>query len=435
MKVRLLFFQSRPEIYILQYFMCAYNWVDDGDDDDDSGSMDNFKNLSKLQLEDQLSCFPQKRSPKREEALSSIVKTLNIKPDHEFMDENSITLLYQCFKVMKKGSAKELRLATEAIGLIAMVIRCPDKAREVYRDSVPALSKLLKTKSNDSKALLHSLAMAAFFTADIYTDETEQAMLLIWNFINPDCSMDSSRHPPAILAAAISAWCFLLSTLDGWRLSYKYWQGAISYFSDLIANKDEKVRKAASVALALIFETNTLEKFTTHESVTSEKQEEKNKIIDKLGSQSNDISNVLNYFKEGNCPDIYVEIGEYEVTLSTWSQIIQLNFLEQFLGKDGFINHMMENENFHELFELLPKERPPPANMPFISEREEVTVEFYLPRILRAKPHTSSSQLKLETKMTKSPNSLMSKTRTKFLNKQRAISQQEKAISCLAVDD
>ncbi|WRX14689.1 Interferon-related developmental regulator [Theobroma cacao] len=411
----------------------AYNWVDDDDDDDDSGSMDDFKNASKFELEHQLRCFPEKRSPKREEALSSIVKALNIKPEHEFVDENSITLLYQCLNVMKKGSAKELRLATEAIGLIAMVIRCPDKAREVYIDSVPALSNLLKTKCNDSKAL-HSLAMVAFFTADSYIDETEQAMLLIWNFINPECSMDSSKHPPAILAAAISAWCFLLSTLDGWRLSYKYWQGAISYFSDLIANKDEKVRKAASVALALIFETNTLEKFTTHESVTSEKQEEKNKIIDKLRSQSNDISNVLNYFMEGNCPDKYVKFGEYEVTLSTWSQIIQLNFLEQFLGKDGFINHMMENENFHELFELLPKERPPPANMPFIPETEHVTVEFYLPRILRAKPFTSSSQSKLERKMTKSPNSLVSKTRTKFLNKQRAISQ-EKAISCLAVDD
>ena len=71
----------------------------------------------------------------------------------------------------------------------------------------------------------------------------------------------------------------------------------ISYFSDLLDNEDKAVCIAASVALALIFETNCLQKFTTHENVISEKQEQKNKIMGKLRRQSNVLLDVLNYFE------------------------------------------------------------------------------------------------------------------------------------------
>ncbi|XVE93488.1 hypothetical protein REPUB_Repub01dG0197000 [Reevesia pubescens] len=171
--------------------------------------------------------------------------------------------------------------------------------------------------------------MVAFFSSE-NSDETEESMLLI----------------------------SLILTVS-----------AISYFSDLLDNEDEAVRVATSMTLALIFETNCLQKFTTHEINFSEKQEQKNKIIDKLRRQSNVLLVVLNYFEGGNCPNKDVRIGGHEFTLSTWSQIIQLNFMKHFLGEAGFISHMKGNENFHDLFELMPKERHPPTDTIHTRER------------------------------------------------------------------
>ncbi|CBI19809.3 unnamed protein product, partial [Vitis vinifera] len=52
--------------------------------------------------------------------------------------------------------------------------------------------------------------------------------------------------------------------MDGWKLSYKHWQGATSYLSNLLKEEDEAVRLAAGEALALILETGFLEKFSGH---------------------------------------------------------------------------------------------------------------------------------------------------------------------------
>lgn len=37
--------------------------------------------------------------------------------------------------------------------------------------------------------------------------------------------VNARKHSPAILAAAISAWSFILTTVDGWRLNFKYCRG------------------------------------------------------------------------------------------------------------------------------------------------------------------------------------------------------------------
>ncbi|XP_038996152.1 uncharacterized protein LOC120120631 [Hibiscus syriacus] len=157
------------------------------------------------------------------------------------------------------------------------------------------------------------------------------------------------KDSPAILSAAISAWTFLLSTIDGWRLSHKTWKGPISYFSDLLDNNDKLVCTAACEALALIFETNCLEKFSTetkdsrHEGDTSSRihsnKELKDNIIKQLRSRietSNEsipsqdpntgfssASDALNFLYDGKCLNTHVTIGGQKLTFSTWSQVIQ----------------------------------------------------------------------------------------------------------------
>ncbi|XWS68129.1 hypothetical protein CRYUN_Cryun04dG0063900 [Craigia yunnanensis] len=436
-------------------------------DDDASDDLGNFKGEPK-NLHDYFRELSDKRASVREEAVSWILKALIDNIEQEFVEKNFVTLLYQCLHCIKKGSAKEMEQAAHTIGLLAMITSV-DNAHEAYEDVKTVLSQRLKSKLKTLK-ILDCLAVVTFFGAS-NSDETEEAMQLIWKFIHPESDSSMKRnHSPAVLTAAISAWSFLLSTIDGWRLSYNNWQGAISYFSNLLDNNDETVCAVASEALALIFETNCLEKFSTEakdthgsirEGVTSmkihSKKELKDNIIKQLRSRSTETSNenittqdtktgfnavlaALDFLEEGNCLITYVTIGGQKITLSTWSQIIQLKFMKQFLGKDGFVKHMMENENFHDVFEFMPKTRNSLGSILYIPEREEVTIRFFRPPVPRHQdcsllPFKSREERQLVKKLTMSPSSNLSKARTQLLKKHRLLSSEERKNDSFAVAD
>ncbi|XP_021290743.1 uncharacterized protein LOC110421460 isoform X2 [Herrania umbratica] len=408
-------------------------------DDDASSDMGNFQGAPKT-LDAYFRELSDKRA-KREQALSPILEALTDNIEQNFVEENFVTLLYHCLHCLKKGSAKEMQQAAHIIGLLAMITSCVDHAHEAYEDVLTALSQQRKSKLKTLK-ILDCLAVVTFFGAS-NSDETEQAMQLIWNFIHPESHSNMERkHSPDVLTAAISAWSFLLTTIDGWRLSYKNWQGAIPYFSNLLDNNDEALCAAASEALALIFETNCLEKFSTeakdshgsiYEGGTSvkiylTKEELKDNIIKQLRSQSTKASNenipvqdarngfdaisAALKFLEENCPNTCVTIGGQELMLSKWSQKIQLKFVKHFLGKNGFVKHMM------------------------------VTVRFFQPPVVRCQdssllPFISREERQLQKKMTMSPNSCLSKARTQLLNKQRLLSQggRLRESACFAVAD
>ena len=40
-----------------------------------------------------------------------------------------------------------------------------------------------------------------------------------------DFQVSASKEVPEVISAAISAWSFLLTTIDGWELSHNHWQG------------------------------------------------------------------------------------------------------------------------------------------------------------------------------------------------------------------
>ncbi|KAJ6896125.1 hypothetical protein NC651_022371 [Populus alba x Populus x berolinensis] len=48
----------------------------------------------------------------------------------------------------------------------------------------------------------------------------------------------ASKHSATVLAAASSAWSFLLTAMEGWRLSEEHWQGHVKllYFADIPIN-------------------------------------------------------------------------------------------------------------------------------------------------------------------------------------------------------
>ncbi|GMI97821.1 SALT-TOLERANCE 32 [Hibiscus trionum] len=329
----------------------------------------------------------EKRASVREEALSGIVKTLVRQIEVDFVENNYVTLVYYCFWCIRKSRvAKEMENAVYTIGLVAMITEYVDTSHEVYVDVFSKVSNGLISKVDIGK-VLECLAIVTFFGAK-NSDETEQAMQLIWSFILPaPGSTMKKKHSlavlPTVLPVAISAWTFLLTTLDGWRMSYKIWQGATSCFSYLLNNEDESVCTAAHDALSLISESNCPEKFST------------TKDSEKLPSQ-----------------------------------IIQMKYLRQFLGEDGFVKHMMKNENFHDIFEFSLETKNSCSDMLYEPEREEVQVRYFnrpvpLQQDSSLLPFVSRENRQTEKRMTKSSNSSLSKARTLLLKKKRSIQDGE----------
>ncbi|XVE93504.1 hypothetical protein REPUB_Repub01dG0198400 [Reevesia pubescens] len=461
------------------------------DDDDANGDLGNFQTEPKT-IHDYFKQFSEKKASVRKEAISLILKALTDNIEHKFVEQNFVTLVYQCLQCFKKGSDMDIQQAAHVIGLLAMITSSADKLHEAYEDVLTVFSQGLKSKLKTLK-IFDCLAVVTFFGAS-NSDETEEAMQLLWNFIHS--TSDSSAHSPAVLTAAISAWSFLLSSIDGWMLSYKKWQGAISYFSNLVDNNDETVSAAASEALALIFETNCLEKFSDqakdshgsiHEGVTSikihSKKELKDNIIEQLRSRFAETRNeniptkdtrtglnavlaALNFLEEDDCLNEYLRDNWWAEThiinmvsddtakvfeaipRKRWicqayeglnAPLFTPNFFMTFLLYSTYLFDKQENENFHYVFEFMPKTKNPSGRTLYIPEREEVIVRFRPPvprhQDCSLLPFISREERQLQKKMTMSPNSHLSKARTQLVKKLRRLSLEERENDCFAVAD
>nr|XP_043607263.1 interferon-related developmental regulator 1 [Erigeron canadensis] len=384
-------------------------------------------------LDQSLDALFEKRGSTREKALETIIETFNSNLPHEFVEKKFATMLHQCLNSIKKGSAKEVALASHAIGLLALTVGSGKKAQEILEESVFPISEALKSRSESSKvaSLLDCLAVITFVGGD-EPEETDKCMQIMWQVVHPKLGPNvvATKPSPPVITAMVSAWSFLLTTMDVWTLDPKSWQGSISYFSTLLDKDDRSVRIAAGEALALIFEIGNLEKFSTVSKGSSESSaEDKNiarnvthiqglraKILNQVrdlsaeaggkGSAKKDLNNqrntfrdILEFLEDGYSPETSVKIGVDSLATTTWYQLIQLNFLKRFL-RGGFIKHMQENEFLHEVFEFTPKKK-------LLSSGERVSG--------------------VEKRMYKSPNSALNKARTQYLNKQRMLSRDKNA--------
>ncbi|KAE8658965.1 Detected protein of confused Function [Hibiscus syriacus] len=281
-----------------------------------------------------------------EKALASIIEAFNSNLQRQFVEKKFATLLYQCLNSIKKGSSKEISLASHVIGLLALTVG-------------PA-------------SVLECLAIITF-VGGIGPEETEKSMQIMWQLVHPKLGSNVVTVKPSAVAitATVSAWSFLLTTMDGWRLSPKLWQESIEYLYTLLDKDDLSVRIAAGEALAVIFEMGSLEKFSAevkgsnNGSITEGNKSKEgflhiqglrgnilNQVRDlsveaggkgsakkDLNNQRNLFKDVLEFLEDGYCPETSMKIGRDSLQTSTWSQLIQLNFLRHFLG-GGFTKHM-----------------------------------------------------------------------------------------------
>lgn len=372
-----------------------------------------------------------KKGSVREDALTSIIQTFNQQIEYEFVENNFATLLYRFLNCVKNGSSKEVALACRAIGLLAMTTKCRDKARELFEESVSLFSKELESHSKKySYEMVNSLVVVTYFCADASV-ETEKSMQILWDFIRQegDTNISEDADAMSILVAAISAWSCLLSTLDGWRVDSKQWKGAIPYFLSLLkTNNIEPLQLVACEALFLILEIGSLCKFSDETKACDD-------IVKLVRSTVCSINpTFIKYSEEDKFPKKTFAVGRQRVILSTWSELIQLNFLKLFLGQDGFITHMLGNKLLRDVFEFINQERPSGTRLD-VPEREEVVKQYLLPgRKPKARDKArskeidlsfSSSKAKLiDHRMNKSANSAKNKAKTQLLNKNRTLSEE-----------
>ncbi|KAK4795945.1 hypothetical protein SAY86_028271 [Trapa natans] len=378
-------------------------------------------------LDEALDALFEKRSSTREKALVTIIEAFNSGLQHEFVEKKFATMLHQCIASIKKGSTKEISLASHAIGLLALTVGSSDYAREILEDSVPALSQSLKSGADPirTSSILECLAIVTFVGGNAQED-TEKSMQIMWQVVHPKLGSNvvAIKPTPTIITAMVSAWAFLLTSADNYRLDLKSWQDSISYLSTLLDKEDRSVRIAAGEALALIFEIGNFEKFSN--SVDSSTQDGNKpresllhiqglraKVLNQvrslsaeaggkgsakkdLNSQRNLFKDILEFLEDGYSPESSMKIGGDSLQTSSWSQLVQLNFMKHFLG-GGFVKHMQDNEFLHDVFGFTPKKKHLPGT-----------------------EHQMSSG---EKRLFKSPNSVLNKARTQYLNKQRMLSQ------------
>ncbi|GAB4852315.1 hypothetical protein Ancab_016508 [Ancistrocladus abbreviatus] len=345
-------------------------------------------------LDQSLDALYEKRGSTREKALELIIEAFSNELQYEFVEKKFMTLSHQCLNSIKRGSAKESSLASHAIGLLALTMGNGNSAQEILEESVPAISQALRSRSEPSK-LLDCLAILTFIGGNDPA-ETEKSMQIMWQVVHPKSSTNvvASKASPMVVMSMVSAWSFLLTTVDGSSFTLKDWQEFISYLSSLLDKDDRSVRIAAGEALAVIFEIGEFGKLYRESGGTTKDvnkpqggyihlQGLRAKVLSQVrelsaeaggkGSAKKDLNNQKNLFRDilyfledGYSPETMVKIGGESLTTSSWSQLIQLNFLKHFL-KGGFVKHLQ--------------------------------------------------------RMYKSPNSVVSKARTQYLNKQRALTQ------------
>ncbi|CAN6168631.1 unnamed protein product [Urochloa humidicola] len=329
----------------------------------------------------------EKRGSTREAALVKLVDAFESFMLHGLVENKYATMLSQFNNSVKKGSTKEVFLASRAIGLLAITLGAGSSSHEIMEESHPQLCRILQAWSDGSKMIsaLDCLAVITFVGA---TDlaETELSLKAMWDVIHPKSgsNVGTVRKPkPPVLAAAISAWTFLLTTIGSWRINTDSWKEPITFLSTLLEAEDRAVRMAAGEALALCFELNLLDVSSCEDgdANTGGTAGPKNKLFldmqalkakisglasnlsaeaggkgaDKknLTDQKDLFQRILDFVKYGECPEESIKIaGKRDVLrVSSWSELIQLNFLKRFLGK-GFLKHVKENGLLQDIFDI-----------------------------------------------------------------------------------
>ncbi|XP_057974095.1 uncharacterized protein LOC131162016 [Malania oleifera] len=335
-------------------------------------------------LDESLEALFEKRASTREKAYSSIIQAFTRSFQYQFAQDNFDTLLQKCLSSIKRGSSKEISLASRAMGLISLTIGSGTYAQEILGESILIFSDALKSPSHspNPSALVECLAIITFVGGKEPADAMA-SMKIMWQLVDTKRSSNVVETKPSaeLIATTVSACSFLFTTMDEW--GFKYWLESVSCFSAMLEKDDRSIRIAAGEALAVILETGNFGESLTDSPIHEVKnslqgnahiQSLWDKILNKVRDLSKEAANnkgsnkknlkiqrnlfrdLLDFLEHGFCPETSMLIVDVPLNTTTWSEMIQLNYLKHFIG-EGFLKHMQDNEFLHEIFDIVPKGR------------------------------------------------------------------------------
>ncbi|KAJ3697885.1 hypothetical protein LUZ61_001590 [Rhynchospora tenuis] len=317
-----------------------------------------------------------KRSSTREEALVELVDAFESSYHLSFVERQYVTISYLFINSIKKGMTKETNLACRAIGLLSFTMGGGSSSHEIMKEALPQLCKIL-SGSDQSKmpAVVKCIALLAFLGAEDL-DETEVALEAIWKIIQPKFgyNVTTVNYEPPVVASAITAWSFLLTTISAWRINPENWIEHISHLSTLLEADDRSVRMAAGEAIALCFDLklfvvkpakedaeylqhlkhmqNMKAKITAQIDALSCEAGGKGATKKNLGEQQKLFHKIGDYVMNGMNIEETVKMSSRGTMLciSSWTELMQLNFIRHFLRK-GFLQHAQYNPLMREILE------------------------------------------------------------------------------------
>ncbi|KAL6628915.1 hypothetical protein ACP70R_028680 [Stipagrostis hirtigluma subsp. patula] len=337
-----------------------------------------------------------KRGATREAAMAALVGALEAVAPVEELDSRCLAIFALCGVSIKKGTAlahapsasaaaasaaREARLACRAVGLLALTLRAGSSG--ILAESFPAFARTLQFHAlHDTAtvlAALHSLA-AVTFAGSLGAEEADRSLKAIWEVVWPPSSRSPSKltvgarktTSPVVVAAAVSAWTFLLTTVnvtDARRKAERdAWNAAVASLAGLLEAGDRAVRMAAGTALALCVELN-LTQYTPRKDMEAVAARVADLAIEAGGKgvdktlfleQKGLFKQIAAFLNHGERPCKSVRLqassGRLALRVSTWVKLVQLEFLRSFLG-GGFLNHVQGNKLFAEAFAMGADER------------------------------------------------------------------------------
>uniref|UniRef100_A0A0E0KFH9 Interferon-related developmental regulator N-terminal domain-containing protein n=1 Tax=Oryza punctata TaxID=4537 RepID=A0A0E0KFH9_ORYPU len=284
----------------------------------------------------------------------------------------------------KRGSTREAALGCLVDAFESFVLL--DLVENKYATLVSQFINSIKKGSIKEVCLAcHATAVVTFVGATDLS-ETQLSMKAIWDVIHPKSGSNVGivRKPkPPLLAAAVSAWALLLTTIVSSKRNADSWKESITFLSALLEAEDRAVRMAAGEALALCFELKLLDVFSNEEVEvdTAEASGSKNQLFlnmqalkakisglvynlsmeaggrgaDKknLNDQRDLFQRISDFIKTGECLEESLRIaGKHGILrVTSWRESIQLNYLRRFLGR-GFLKHAQDNGLLHDIFDI-----------------------------------------------------------------------------------
>uniref|UniRef100_A0A0D9YPD8 Interferon-related developmental regulator N-terminal domain-containing protein n=1 Tax=Oryza glumipatula TaxID=40148 RepID=A0A0D9YPD8_9ORYZ len=322
------------------------------------------------------------RASTREAALASLVGALEgFVPAHSIGWHHRGEIVRGCCASIKKGAAKEARLALRAVALLAVTLGPGSKRRilpaetynplepgpgskKIMAETFPLVSRILEASTDASLviAALESLAVVAFVdVAAENMDDTEACMKALWGLIRPSTGPKlagaARKTSPHVLAAAVSAWTLVLTTTDGWKKkkaassSPTAWRDTAAHLASLLHSESRAVRMAAGEALAVTIEMKLLTR-DSHGALISGVAARASELASEAAgagvgkanfvAQKELFKTIATFLAGGKAPASSVRASSSHhgrLTASTWTDIVRLNFLRRFLG-GGFLPHL-----------------------------------------------------------------------------------------------